>query len=85
MKLELDLIRDILCQIERSSSPKINQDKIIEENNEYSPREVEHNLALMWDYGLITGKEVRFSSRYPERIIEAGRMTWKGHRFILSG
>tara|TARA_Y100000310_G_scaffold342020_1_gene443363 strand:- start:267 stop:629 length:363 start_codon:yes stop_codon:yes gene_type:complete len=82
MKLELDLIRSILHQIERSPWVQIHQDKIIEENNDYSPREVEYNLALMWDHGLITGKEAKFSSRHPDRIIEVGRITWKGHSVL---
>lgn len=78
MKLNLDIIRAILLQIESQPRGFIGEQISV---NGYSNDEVVYHLVLMMDKGLIEGV-IRPLSGLHTPLVLVNRMTWTGHDFL---
>lgn len=71
MKRDMNLIREILLQIEGSSS--------VSAPEGYSVKETNFHLLLLLDAGFI---EANVAKAFGETSIRVKRMTWDGHDFL---
>lgn len=84
MKLDRDLVRDLLFYFEKKSDFAHRECHEIEIEG-YSAGAVAYALLRMHEAGLITGETIR-SKTTPERIVEVipCDLTFKGHEFLDS-
>lgn len=82
MKLELDLVRQLLLFLEqRDTHNAIRYTDIQIEG--YSSQQIGYHLNRMFEAGFISGEAIR-SNTTPERIVQVipFDLTWKGHEFL---
>jgi len=74
----MDLVRKILIEIESQrggfSSKQL-------EDDGYSKDDIEYQLTIMLEGGLIEGAQAKLSGRYCP-LISPTRLTWAGHDFL---
>jgi uncharacterized protein DUF2513 len=82
MKLDMDLVRELLFALERKPGPwSLRRTEITIEGHDQT--EIGYHLNRMYEAGFICGEVLRSTST-AERIIEVipFDLTWQGHQFL---
>ncbi len=80
MKRNMDLVRSILLEMEKSEHGYCNDEIIIDG---YNKEEIGYHVYLMIEAGLLVGVVVT-TARYPSPFATQRNLTWAGHEFIES-
>lgn len=79
MKRDMDLVREILLEMEKSETGRVGKIEI----EARSEHEIAHHMHLMKEAGLVKGPTITtMSSAGPEAM--ATSITWEGHEFLAA-
>ena len=76
MKRDMDLVRELLLYLERSSKESTRKRVAVDG---HSREETNYHLLLLLDAGLIEGRRIK---SFQGNAVLVERMTWAGHDFL---